>query len=174
MTPQECHLALTDLAALYGMGEAAKSAWNALVYKACSRMPVEQFRAVCGELLTEAGPHKPSNHDFWECFRRLSGERGWKQAGLCGNCGGSKVSSPCFLVRDGWRTADPFPELAGSAFTEGCKPCACDGSEGAKAWTASYHASASQGWQERTFQDYWSELRDWQAAKKARKAPGRS
>jgi hypothetical protein len=173
MTPFECAKGLEDLTANFGLGEDAAKAWTALVYKSVAPMKPEHFAAVCADLLTEAGNYKPTNKDFWDTFRRLNTERGWQAGHLkgCQSCGGTKVVGGVWLVRDGWRTLDPFPERAHEVLQDNTKPCACDESEAAQKWRASYYAATSRGWTERTMSDAYAELRAWQEERKRRAAP---
>lgn len=173
MTPYECAKGLEDLIQNFGLGAEAAQAWTALVYKSVSEMNPEHFAAVCAELLVEAGNYKPTNKDFWDTFRRLNQERGW-QAGFvkgCPSCKGTRVVGGCWLVLANWRTRDPFPMYAHEAFQDQTKPCACDESEKARNWRASYYAATSRGWTERTMEDYGAELRAWQMERSARAIP---
>lgn len=173
MTPFECSKELDDLVKNFGLGEEAARSWTALVYKSVSEMKAEHFAAVCAELLVEADNYKPTNKAFWETFRKLNAERGWQAGHLkgCQSCGGTRVVGGCWLVRDNWRTAIPFPTRAHEAFQDNSKPCACDESEAAQKWRASYYAATSRGWTERTFTDYGAELRAWQMERSARAIP---
>lgn len=172
MTPFECNAALSDLCAAFGLGADARAAWCALVYKACTRMEPEHFKAVCEDLLREAGSFKPTNQQFWESHRRLAQELGWaksKRCSACGTEGGHKAIGGVWLVRDGWRTAAPFPETATEVFQDGSRPCPQDESNAAVEWRKSFYAATSRGWTEMTIEQYGAELRSWQAERARRR-----
>ena len=174
MNSQECFSALDDLFAHYGMGDDARASWGAVVYKACSKMQPQHFKAVCEDLLMTAGKWKPTNEDFWAKFHELKAQNGWERGASCDSCDGEngrhKAVGGTWLVLADWRSVVPFPEVATDAFADNSTPCPMDGSESAVRWRQSLNVVLASGWIQVPMQAWRLELCAWKAERAARNA----